>query len=200
MIAIILAGGKSSRMSGRNGENRKREKALIKLGGSENPKRLIDLVVGSVRESNVEDFFVAVTKNTPKTEGYCKRVNYKTVETPGEGYHEDLWYLLSRYPEFVSVACDIPFLKSEHINAIIDAYRLHRISVTGAIPRDMLPESITPSHSFESRGKELVSCGINVVTNSKDSIPFIFDDPLLAINVNTDADLRVARSISTKRK
>lgn len=200
MIAIILAGGKSSRMSGRNGENRKSEKALIKLGGSENPKRLIDLVVGSVRESNAEDFFVAVTKNTPNTKEYCKLVNYKTLETPGGGYHEDIWYLLSCYPEFVSIACDTPFLRSGHINAIIDAYRLHRISVTGAIPRDMLPESITPSHSFESKGKELVSCGINVVTNSKDSIPFIFDDPLLAINVNTDADLRVARSISTKRK
>lgn len=195
MIAIILAGGKSSRMWGRNGEER--EKALIKLGGSENQKRLIDLVAETVRASNVEDFFVAVTKNTPKTEEYCKRVNYKTVETPGEGYHEDLWYLLTRYPKFVSIACDTPFLRSGHINAIVDAYLAHnpRISVTGAIPLSMLPKSITPSYTFEHDGKKLVSCGINVVTNSKYSIPFIFDDPLLAININTDADLSVARSM-----
>ncbi len=195
MIAIILAGGKGSRMN--RGTYTASEKALIRIGKRGNQKRLLDLVVETVRASNVEDFFVAVTKSTPKTKEYCKFANYKTVETPGEGYHEDLWYLLPRYPEFVSVACDIPFLRSEHINAIIDAYHSHRVSVTGAIPLDMLPESesITPSHSFEYGGKELVSCGINVVTNSKDSIPFIFDDPLLAININTDADLRVARRI-----
>ncbi|HUV79626.1 MAG TPA: NTP transferase domain-containing protein [Candidatus Bathyarchaeia archaeon] len=193
MIAIILAGGKSSRLN--RGTYTENEKALITIGKRGNQKRLLDLVVEPVRESNVEDFFVAITKNTPKTEEYCKLANYKTVETPGGGYHEDLWYLLPRYPEFVSVACDIPFLRSKHINAIIDAYRLRRISVTGAIPLDMLPESITPSYTFEHKGKELVSCGINVVTNSKDSIPFIFDDPLLAINVNTDADLSVARSM-----
>jgi len=193
MIAIILAGGKSSRLN--RGTYTEKEKALIKIGKRGNQKRLLEVVVETVRESNVEDFFVAVTKNTPKTREYCKLANFKTVETPGGGYHEDLWYLLPRYPEFVSVACDIPFLKSEHINVIIDAYLSHRISVTGAIPRDLLPESITPSHSFESGGKELVSCGINVVTNSKDSIPFVFDDPLLAININTDTDLRVARSM-----
>lgn len=195
MIAIILAGGKGSRMN--RGTYTESEKALIRIGKRGNQKRLLDLVVETVRASNVEDFSVAVTKNTPKTKEYCKFANYKIVETPGEGYHKDLWYLLPRYPEFLSVACDIPFLRSEHINAIIDAYFSHRVSVTGAIPLDMLPESITPSHSFESGGKELVSCGINVVTNSKDSIPFIFDDPLLAINVNTDADLSMARSIST---
>lgn len=192
MIAIIFAGGKSSRLN--RGTCTKNEKALIEIGKHENPKRLIDLVVESVRASNVEDFFVAVTKNTPKTDEYCKLANYKTVKTPGEGYHEDLWYLLRSYPEFVSIACDIPFLRSKHINAIIDAYLLHHISVTGAIPLSMLPKDITPSYTFEHEGKKLVSCGINVVTDSKDSIPFIFDAPLLAINVNTDADLSVARS------
>ncbi|NMX21269.1 hypothetical protein C5S30_02285 [ANME-1 cluster archaeon GoMg4] len=200
MIAIILAGGKSSRLN--IGTDEENEKALVKIGKRGNQKRLLDMVVETVRESNVEDFFVAVTKNTPKTEEYCQLVNYKILGTPGGGYHEDLWYLLLRYPEFVSVACDIPFLKSEHINAILAAYLAHnpRISVTGAVPLSMLPKSITPSYTFEHDGKKLVSCGINVVTNSKDSIPFIFDDPLLAININTDADLRVARSMVARKE
>ena len=191
MIAIILAGGESSRMRGISAE--RREKALITIARPGNQKRLIDLVVESVQESKVEDFFVAITKNTPKTEGYCKSVGYKTVETPGKGYHEDLHYLLRSYPEFVSVTCDIPFLRSEHINALIDAYLAHRISITGAVPLAIMPKGITPSYTFEHEGKRLVSCGINVVTRSEDSIPFIFDDPLLAINVNTSDDLRIAR-------
>jgi adenosylcobinamide-phosphate guanylyltransferase len=193
MIAIILAGGKSSRMQG-GPEEEEREKALITVGSSGDQKRLLDMVVESVRASNVDDFLVAVTKHTPETADYCRHAEYKTVETPGEGYIEDLWFLLRSYPEFVSIVCDIPFLRSEHINAILDAYRVHRASITGAIPLVLLPEGITPSHTFEYDGKTFVSCGFNVVTNAEDSIPFIFDDSLLAINVNTSADLRVARS------
>jgi adenosylcobinamide-phosphate guanylyltransferase len=194
MIAIILAGGESSRMRGISVE--RREKALITIDRRGNQKRLIDLVVESVRESKVEDFFVAITKNTPRTEGYCKSVGYKTVETPGKGYHEDLHYLLISYPEFVSVTCDIPFLRKEHINALIDAYLAYHISITGAVPLAIMPKGITPSYTFDHGGKKLVSCGINVVTRSEDSIPFIFDDPLLAINVNTRDDLRIAREKS----
>ena len=187
MIAIILAGGESSRL----GEGK--EKALIKIDGS--GKRLIDLVVESVRESKAEDFLLAITKNTPKTGEYCKLVNYKTIETPGEGYHEDLQFLLLRYPEFVSIASDIPFLRSKHINAIMDAYLSHRprISITGAVPLNIVPKNITPGYVFEHEGKKLVSCGINVVTSSENSIPFVFNEPLLAINVNTSDDLSVVK-------
>jgi adenosylcobinamide-phosphate guanylyltransferase len=192
MIAIVLAGGKSSRM----GWHDRGEKAVIKLDG----KRLIDLVVESVRESKVADFIVAITENTLETKGYCKRVKYKTVETPGGGYHEDLQYLLLRYLGFISVACDIPFLRSKHINAMIDAYSSHRISITGAVPREIVPKDVIPSYTFEHEGKELVSCGINVVTGSKESIPFVFNDPLLGINVNTPDDLRIANTILQKSK
>lgn len=172
-----------------------REKALISIGAPGNEKRLIDLVIASVINSAVDDFFVAVTKSTPRTTAYCELMQYKTLETPGDGYVEDLWFLLARYPEFVSVVCDAPFVKSEHINAVIEAYHVHRMSITGAVPLDLLPQGVTPGHVFEYKGHILVSCGLNVVTNSVDSIPFIFTEPLLAINVNTDEELRVARSM-----
>ncbi len=192
MIAIILAGGTSSRMGWHSGG----EKAVTKIDG----KRLIDLVVESVSKSKVSDFIVAISDNTPETEAYCKHVRYKTVATPGAGYHEDLQYLLQRYPEFISVACDIPFLRTEHINAMIDAFSSHRTSITGAVPREIVPKKVIPSYTFEHEGKELVSCGINVVTSSKDTIPFVFNDPLLGINVNTRDDLRIANIISQKLK
>jgi adenosylcobinamide-phosphate guanylyltransferase len=187
MIAIILAGGKNSRMRGQE----RMEKALITISGV----RLIDLVVHSVQASEVDDFLVAISNNAARTADYCTRMKYKTIETPGKGYHDDVAYLLQRYPEFISVACDIPFLRGGHINTIIAAYDSHRISITGAVPRDIVPNGITPSYAFEHDGKQLVSCGINVVTSAKASIPLVFHDPLLAINVNTPADLSVARSM-----
>ncbi|MEA2052795.1 MAG: NTP transferase domain-containing protein [Euryarchaeota archaeon] len=192
MIAIILAGGKSSRMGWHKGG----EKAVTKIDG----KRLIDLVVESVSKSKVSDFFVAISDNTPETAAYCKHVRYKTVATSGAGYHEDLQYLLSCYPEFISVACDIPFLRTEHINAMLEAFSSHRTSITGAVPRKIVPKKVIPSYTFEHEGKELVSCGINVVTSSKDTIPFLFNDPLLSINVNTRDDLRIADTILQKLK
>jgi len=191
MIAIILAGGKSSRL----GEGK--EKTLIKIGG----KRLIDLVVESVQESKAEVFLVAISKNTPKTEEYCKLMNYKTIETPGRGYHEDLQYLLLRYPEFVSITCDIPFLKAEHINAIIDFYNdfgnsnSNSNSITGAVPLDIIPPDVVPSYVFEHEGRKLVAVGLNIVTGSRKDFSFIFNDPLLAININTPLDLEIAKKV-----
>ncbi len=195
MIAIILAGGKSSRLGER------KEKALIKIGGSgsKNHNRLIDLAVENVRESKVEDFLMAISKNTPETEEYCKLINYKTIETPGEGYHADLRYLLARYPEFVSVACDIAFLKPEHINAIIDFYNdfgnSNSNSITGAVPLDIIPPYVVPSYVFEYEERILIAVGLNVVTDSRKDLPFVFNDPLLAININTPHDLEIAKKV-----
>ncbi len=163
------------------------EKAIIELGDG---IRLIDLIVARVRESDADDFEVAVTKNTPETALYCQKQNYRMIETPGCGYHEDLRYLLDCYPVFISVACDIPFLQAEHIDALIDFYSGG--SVTGAVPLSMVPEGVMPGFSFTYNGERLVVCGINIVTNSSYSVPFVFHDPLLAINVNTPADLQIA--------
>ncbi len=200
MIAIILAGGKSSRL----GEGK--EKALIKIdrSGSETPKRLIDLVVENVRDSKAEGFLVAISKNTPKTAEYCKSQDYELLETPGKGYHADLRYLLARYPEFVSVACDIAFLKPEHINSIIDFY-IHNdlrrgnststsTSITGAVPLDIIPPYVVPSYVFEHNGRKLVAVGLNIVTTGRKNLPLVFNDPLLAININTPRDLEIVNA------
>jgi len=208
MIAIILAGGKSSRL----GEGK--EKALIKIGrsgsgsGSETPKRLIDLVIENVRDSKAEEFLVAISKNTPKTEEYCKSQDYELLETPGKGYHADLRYLLARYPEFVSVACDIAFLKPEHINSIIDFYSHNdsgignstSTSITGAVPQDIIPPYVFPSYVFEHDGRKLVAVGLNIVTNSIKNLPLVFNDPLLAININTPLDLEIVKAKVEERK
>ena len=196
MIAIILAGGKSSRL----GEGK--EKALIKIdrsgSESETQKRLIDLVVENVRDSKAEEFLVAISKNTPKTAEYCKSQDYVLLETPGKGYHVDLRYLLARYPEFVSVACDIAFLKPAHINSIIDFY-IHNDSgggnsITGAVPQDIIPPYVVPSYVFEHDGRKLVAVGLNIVTKGRKSLPFVFNDPLLAININTPRDLEIVKA------
>ena len=192
MLAIILAGGRGSRLRAEA-----REKALITIGirSSRNERKLIDLVVDSVQRSRVDRFCVAVTSNTPETADYCVKKGYRTIETPGEGYIEDLWFLLRNYPEFISITCDLPFVQPAHINALIDAYAVQQISITGAVPVAVLPEGITSDHTFTREGQQLVACGLNVVTNSQESVPYIFDEPLLALNVNTRKELALARRL-----
>ena len=192
MLAIILAGGRGSRLRAEA-----REKALIIIGTSSsgNERKLIDLVVDSVQRSRVDSFCVAVTRNTPETANYCLKTGYRTIETPGEGYIEDLWFLLRSYPEFISISCDLPFVQPSHINALIDAYAVQQISITGAVPVAVLPEGITSDHTFTHEGQQLVACGLNMVTNSQESVPYIFDEPLLALNVNTREELALARRL-----
>jgi adenosylcobinamide-phosphate guanylyltransferase len=185
MIAIILAGGKSSRME--------KDKGVIKIGG----KPLIDSVVESVKGSKVEDLFIATSLNAPMTKKYCDKKRYNIIETTGKGYHEDLHYLLSLHPGFVSIACDIPFLKAEHINSIIDFYNEfdRGNSITGVVPLDIIPSYVVPSYVFEYEERKLVAVGLNIVTNARKNLPFIFTDPLLAININTTYDLEIAKTM-----
>jgi adenosylcobinamide-phosphate guanylyltransferase len=181
MIAIILAGGEGRRIG--------REKPLVRVNG----RRMVDIVVDGVKKSRIDEFFIAISKNTQKTGEYCKLMGYKTLETSGSGYHEDLSELLDLFHEFVSVSCDLPFLKGEHINEMLDAYKGR--SITGAVPLEILPQGIVPSYVFRYEEKTLIPCGLNIVTSSEDSSVFIFDDPLLGINVNTKDDLEIAKFI-----
>ena len=191
MLAIILAGGQGSRLRAEE-----REKALISIGsGSGNERKLIDIVVDSVQRSRVDEFCVAVTRNTPETANYCKEQGFLTIETPGEGYIEDLWFLLRSHPEFISITCDLPFLQPAHINTLIDVYAVHQVSITGAVPVALFPEGITPGYTFTHEGRQLVPCGLNVVTSTHESIPCIFDEPLLAFNVNTREELAMVRQL-----
>ena len=186
MIAIILAGGRGTRMC-RNEVSSNIEKPLLEIGGV----KMLDLVVNAVKKSIVNEFFVAVSPRTCETKKYCQEKGYNTIETEGRGYHEDTAVLLKSYPVFVSLPCDTPFISSCAINNLVESY--NGMSVTGCIALESIPQGVTPGYTFSYKGRLYAAVGINIVRCSENSEIFVFDDPHLGFNVNTLEELEVAR-------
>ena len=159
--AVVMAGGKSSRMH--------REKCILEFKG----KKLVDIAVESVK--GILDYYVAISPNTPETSRYVKR-KYPWIETPGAGYVEDIQFLMEFFnAPFLTVACDIPFVRKEHIIEILKSF--HGKSVAGMY-----------------RGKFV---GINIVAEEGEEA-YEFHDPLLAININTPEDFEKLKKMESK--
>ncbi|OFV67981.1 hypothetical protein DRN98_05585 [Methanosarcinales archaeon] len=166
MIAVVMAGGKATRLGCV-------EKPMVKLGGIP----LIDHVMRPLIELDIETI-VAVSKNTQDTTVYCQRSNYEVVMTSGNDYHEDLFHLTEQFGAILTIVSDIPFLTPAHIKAILKADRM-RDSVVGCT---MVHDVITPF-------------GLNIVDGTTDRY-LLFDDYYVGININSQEDLDLAEKIS----
>jgi len=170
-----MAGGKSSRMG--------QEKPVLKVGNRPMLLRVYE-EAGKVGET-----LVAVSENTPRTRELCLREGIPFIETPGKGYVEDLIYLLREFGPFISVSADLPFLKASDVVAIEKAFN-GRTSLTGVLPLKLVPKDLRP---VVYRGYTIV--GLNAVgTEGEES--FELSNPLLALNVNTPEELKLARRIA----
>ena len=160
---VVMAGGKSSRLG--------REKCILEIG----EKKLIDIAVEALE--GVVEYYVAISPNAPKTAEYVKR-KYPHIETPGWGYVEDIKYIMKLIPiPFLTICCDLPFVRKSHIIEIINAFKGRSLATT-------------------YNGKYI---GINIVASGGDDI-YEINDPLIAVNINTWSDLKKASFISNSQK
>ena len=82
LIAAIMCGGRASRM-----QQGGIEKPLLKVDGIAMVECVILALAGSVRFDRI---LAAISPNTPKTKVLLKSKGIETIETPGEGYSNDL--------------------------------------------------------------------------------------------------------------
>jgi len=110
-----MCGGRASRM-----QQVDMEKPLLKVDGVEMVERVISALASSERFDRI---VAAVSPNTPGTNKFLKSKAIETIETAGEGYSQDLSYLLSilKPQKVVAVPSDIPLLNSKIVNEIISA-------------------------------------------------------------------------------
>jgi adenosylcobinamide-phosphate guanylyltransferase len=193
VIALVMAGGKGTRME------LDCEKPLVQING----KFLIDQVMDNLQGSEkINRIFVATSRCTPLTHIHCLKKGYEVIKTPGNGYLEDLSFLLSyfesEYPHeiLITIGSDLPGVKSSIINFILDEYeksyeKSSKPAMCVAVPMEVFEKyDLEPSFVLDG----IVPSGVNILR----SINKIQDEEVLevprielALNINTCQDIKV---------
>ena len=176
MKAIIMAGGRGKRL------NLDIEKPLIKIEGS----TILERIVIVLKETGINEIFVAVTNATPKTKRMAEELNVGVVQTPGDGYVKDIQYLMAKFEEFLAVSADLPFLSSTLIKDVLIRYRKIRRPVSVVVPtKDYENMGFTPTITIN----DLVPIGVNIVAKGEEYTYIIKGKE--AININTKKELEM---------
>jgi molybdenum cofactor guanylyltransferase len=193
VTAIILAGGKSSRLG--------RDKALEKIGG----KYLIERIIDSL--SQFGDDIIVITAAPNQLPGLNIE---KVIDTyPHTGAKVGLCTGINAATSFYSlvVACDMPFLNIDLLRYLLDAVS----GFDAAIPR--IGDKIEPLHAVYSKNcipilEEQIRKGklkisdifneINVRYIEAEEIERYDPQHLSLFNINSEADLKRAKTIVEK--
>lgn len=184
MIALVMAGGKGSRM------NMDTEKLLLKY-----KKPVVLHVVDALQNSKCfEKIFAVTSPNAPKTQELLYDSGIPVIETKGEGYVQDLNLVLNGLSDYVLIVSgDLPFLDEEIIKKIISKQNSNYDWLSFVVTKDFL-DSIGLSEDFaiEYEGQQCFYTGMSIVNASKikslNSIKEhyeIINDKKIAFNLNT---------------
>ncbi|HIJ08107.1 TPA: NTP transferase domain-containing protein [Candidatus Bathyarchaeota archaeon] len=196
VTAVLMAGGKGSRMQ------HSEEKPLVRLEG----RPIIELVIRSLQNAKrVESIIVAVSHHTPRTAAFVTQFPVNIVSTPGNGYIQDLQYLVKQLNlrKVLTVAADIPLVTGQIIDEIVEKYescgKPALAVVTSLEAKQKL--GIGSEHSFKVAEKTVVPVGINIIDGRKiedqqlEQEVFLMDKMEVAVNVNTLEELALAKRL-----
>lgn len=193
-----MAGGKGERLKTNC------EKPIYPIKG----KPLIDYVISNINQSKIIDnVVVAVSPHTSNTKDYLiKEYSMKKLqedssfkdskffyfETPGNGYVEDLSFILSFFENdspnhtLFFINSDLPLVNSQIIDYVLDSYnKSSKPALSVSVPSDIFDE-YGLDYSFEFNGN--VPSGINILVSQdviQEEEELIIRCMELAFNVNT---------------
>lgn len=212
IIAIVMAGGKGERLKADC------EKPLFPL----NDKFLIDYVLNNLNQSKYLDkIVIAVSPNTLKTKEYVTQeygassldfnnlnnfnnlnsdnldnndVNSKFyyLETPGDGYVEDLSLILDTFNSdspnhiLLFINSDLPLVNNKIIDYVLDVYKKsNKPALSVSVPTEIFDENDL-DYSYQYNGN--VPSGLNILLSQnviQEEEELIIRCSELAFNVNT---------------
>jgi len=192
---VILAGGKNSRFSGKN-------KALVSIGG----KRILDRIY--------EVFAILFDKIILVTNDPLQYMEWDfdivtdifPIRSSLTGIHTGLFYITTPYAFFV--ACDIPFIKKELIEFLLDSVEPSIDIVIPETSKGVEPLcSVYSKRCLKPIEEQLEKKSLKIqqvfqkvrVKKISEDILRTFDPDLVSLsNINTPDDLAKAKQAATK--
>lgn len=189
LIGVVMAGGKATRFQ------RNVEKGILEVGGV----TLLERVTDALRVPRIDRIVIATTASTIGTERLARDLKLEVFRTKGAGYHNDVIELINSFGRFISVNVDVPFVVKSHISRLASSGQ--RDSIAGVVPSRL---AVRPpdkdSLMVGTRGEEMIWAGLNFVTMNPETDFLVFEDPLLTLNINNEADLEFVQRLALERR
>jgi GTP:adenosylcobinamide-phosphate guanylyltransferase len=150
IIAIIMAGGESSRMK----QHYKTEKPLLSING----KKMIEHIIETIIKSDYfDEIIVCVSQRNFRTRVFLQQYNSKhkahiqIIKGSGKGYSDDLSYILKKFVDSVLliIPADLPLLSQLDISEILNKCDFNKLCNTIIIYKKIIEGlGVKPSFSF----------------------------------------------------
>ena len=193
MIGLVMAGGKGSRM-----EFPAPEKLLL-----EYEKPIIFHVIDSLNDSYCfSKVFAATSSNSPDTKFELEQIGIETLDTSGDGYVNDLNFLLQKMGGSIFVVSgDLPLLDKEIIQKLVK-FNTESIWTSFLVSKKFLNSLGLESNLLINSGDiDCVHTGISIINADKiqnlDQVKenyIILDDKRIAFNLNRKKDYELLNS------
>jgi adenosylcobinamide-phosphate guanylyltransferase len=187
MHALIMAGGTGSRLN-------RGEEPIISICG----RPMIAYVTDAFSAAGFEPV-VAASPKTPMTMNWCRAHGIAFCKTDGGGYVEDMISAVKtlddQHPLFVCVS-DIPCITTEIICRIAGLYHISGKDACSAWVPAGLVHACRGGMPYREQvhGVEACPAGVNIlrgdlIEQPQEELQVLLNEPGLALNVNTPADL-----------
>ena len=192
MIGLVMAGGKGTRMDTSN------EKLLL-----EYKKPIIFQVIDALKNSHCfSKVIVATSPNSPDTKHALEKDDIETLPTPGNGYANDLNFLLQKLDGFVFVVSgDLPLLDEEIIQDLINYNSEYTWSSFLVSKKFLNSLGLESNLLVKYDNTECAYTGVSIINADKikdlslvKENYIILDDKRIAFNLNTKEDYELLSS------
>ena len=192
MIGLVMAGGKGTRMDTLN------EKLLL-----EYKKPIIFQVIDALKNSHCfSKVIVATSPNSPDTKHALEKDDIETLPTPGNGYANDLNFLLQKLDGFVFVVSgDLPLLDEEIIQDMINYNSEYTWSSFLVSKKFLNSLGLESNLLVKYDNTECAYTGVSIINADKikdlslvSENYIILDDKRIAFNLNTKEDYELLSS------
>lgn len=193
ITAVVMAGGKGKRMEVCE------EKPLLKVGAKPVIEHVLTALLNAKRVSRV---VVAVSRSTSKTANFVRKFPVTVVETPGEGYIQDMQFVIKKLGLNIvlAVVSDLPLITGVIIDDVLKQYEdCRKPALTVAVPIETKNKlGLGVEYAFEAENKKVVPTGINIIDGKliddgwMEQEVYVLNREEIAINVNTLQDLQLA--------